>query len=148
MNLIQASCKFYNQLGGPSPVKISLLPKHWVVCTYSSTLRYGSEEYSNLLDMPFPERTMVDVEMAGHRLELNPYHGRDTADEDMEDMGFSFVGERPVFDAAVITPEKLQLVTYSPTGDWTILEYLIKGGCLEYEGKFYGDFAIDVVTKV
>lgn len=148
MSKIQASCKFYNQLSAPSPVKVSLLPNHWVVFTYASTLRYGSKEHSDLLDMPFPTRTFVDANLNGKKLVLNPYHGRDTLEEDMTEMGFNFEGVRPLFNAAVVTAELLTLATYHDDGTWTQVEHPIKDGCLEFEGKFYGDFAIDVEGNV
>lgn len=146
MSTIQASCNFYNQLGSPSPVKINLLPAHWVACTYASTLRFGSEDHSDLLDMTFPERTLVGVELHGHKLELFPYHGRDTLEEEMEESGYTFEGDKPVFDAAFITPELLTLITYHVNGTWASTEHPIKQGCLEFGGKFYGDFSIDVVV--
>lgn len=142
-----ASSTFYSQLGKPQPVQISLLPEHWVVCTYSSTLRSGNNE-GDTLDMIMPERTLVTPHLSGGRLELTPYHGRDTPQQTLEEAGFTYKGTRPLFDAAVITPEKLELVTFSPTGEWSILEYPIKGGLLEYEGKFYGDFSVDLVQPV
>lgn len=148
MSKIQASCNFYNQLGSPSPVKISLLPSHWVACTYASTLRYGSETHSDLLEMAFPERTLVGVELHGHKLELYPYHGRDTLEEEMEDTGYCLKEQKPVFDAAFITPDNLSLITFHENGTWKKVDHPIKEGCLEYEGKFYGDFSIDVVVKV
>lgn len=148
MSTASAHCNFYNQLGAPSPVNLSLLPNHWAVFTYASTMRYGSEEHSNLLDMPFPERTLVEVQLQGHKLALNPYHGRDTVEQEMDEFGFQYEGEPPQFHAALITPTLLTLVTYGTDGTWTQVEHPIKDGCLEYEGKFYGDFSIDVVTKV
>lgn len=148
MSTAQAHCNFYNQLGSPAPLKLNLLPDHWACFTYASTMRYGSEEHSDLLDGPFPERTLVEVQLQGHKLELNPYHGRDTTDQEMEEFGFNYEGTRPQFHAALITPTLVTLVTYHVDGTWTKVEHPIKDGCLEYEGKFYGDFSIDVVTKV
>ena len=95
MSMIQASCNFYNRLGSPSPLKINLLPNHWAVFTYASTMRYGSDEHSDLLDGPFPERTLVEVQLQGHKLELNPYHGRDTVDQEMSEFGFNYEGDKP-----------------------------------------------------
>lgn len=148
MTTATARCNFYNRLGSPSPANISLLPNHWVVFTYASTLRYGTDEQSNLLDMPFPERTLVEVQLHGHKLVLNPYHGRDSVEEEMSEFGFGFEGVKPVFDSALVTAELLTLVTHRVDGTWSQVEHPIKGGCLEFEGKFYGDFSIDVVTKV
>lgn len=140
-----ASCNFYNQLGAPVPVKLSLLPNQWAVCTYASTLRSGGDE-GDTLDMTFPERLLVTAHMAGHKLELHPYHGRDTLTEELDDWGTSFEGTRPQFDAALVTSTQLSLVTYASDGTWTTEDFPIKEGCLEYQGKFYGDFSLDLVV--
>jgi hypothetical protein len=86
--------------------------------------------------MSKPTRT-PSYSIAKPQVILHLYHGRNTPDEDMD--GWGFDGPRIPVVCVGFTYETLWYYTDDR------YDLKISGGCVEWEGKYYGDFEVIAV---
>ena len=76
-----------------------------------------------------------------NNLYLHLYHGRDTADQDMDDWGFEGPSLGPFSDVIVTYLSTVRCMTDGGQSDelWLVFQE----DMVVHDGKFYGDFCIN-----
>lgn len=144
----QPDCtKVYNEL--QPRLEVELLEDEWLAVTYMGHFRLGDNgagerlELKNVDLLPIMVRAKKPSCGGGtDKVVLRLTHGRDAADEDMEDFGFDYPGEDPVADFVVIkdTGSGPEIHLHRESGVEILKTH---GDLVVYEGKFYGDFSVD-----
>jgi len=129
------TCKIMNSL--PGAIDVTLTKGMAYTVTYMCHARLFDVEAGTDIhwaDAKFP--VLIHRQNPG-MVQLHMYHGRDRADENLDDWGF----DGPCLTGALAVIEEKQLTMYHADGSSTVLA--IDGDLLAWDGKFYGDFSID-----
>lgn len=144
--LIAAYCAYSNANRPGSTFQLS--GTGWVTMTYASTLRFGSDHGDESFETSH-DAVLHDLLVANNncgQIKLVMFHGRASADEEMEDMGYNHDATegyegRPVADLVHIREGGLHLLTLRG-GDLDSLFIPFVDGMLFYDGHYYGDFSL------
>lgn len=152
---VRNECDIYNRLG--SKTEIRLLPECALVLTYGLDLRIDHRDHDSLYWGTQRGNTLARSVLGGD-VYLHMYHGRDTAEENMEDWGYDGPKVR-AWMVVINTDEKLPESTPDNTlakancvqlfkADGTVEVIPFVEDMLCFEGKFYGDFSVDCISEL